>query len=56
MTEQQTGEDGLRIVKLAAENVKRLKAIEITPSGDVVRITDMNEWPEDLRLREFPEF
>jgi hypothetical protein len=42
MTEQKTGEDGLRIVRLTAANVKRLKAVDITPDGDVVRITGKN--------------
>lgn len=37
-----TGEQWLRIVSLKAENVKRLKAVEITPDGDVVRITGRN--------------
>lgn len=31
-----------RIIKLEAENVKRLKAISITPTGNVVRITGKN--------------
>lgn len=32
----------MRIVKLTAENVKKLRAIEITPTGDVVTITGKN--------------
>ena len=32
----------MRIIKLTAENIKKLKAIEITPKGDVVRITGKN--------------
>lgn len=34
--------DPLRIVRLTAENVKRLKAVEITPTGDLVTITGRN--------------
>ncbi|MDN6798154.1 MAG: AAA family ATPase [Propionibacterium sp.] len=34
--------DPLRIVRLTAENVKRLKAVEITPDGDLVTITGRN--------------
>ena len=34
--------DPLRIVSLTAENVKRLKAVEITPTGDIVTITGRN--------------
>jgi len=33
----------LKILKLQAENVKKLKAIEITPDGDVIKITGKNE-------------
>jgi ABC-type cobalamin/Fe3+-siderophores transport system ATPase subunit len=32
----------MRILKLTAENVKKLKTVEITPSGDVVQITGAN--------------
>lgn len=32
----------MKILRLAAENFKRLKAIEITPDGNVVRITGRN--------------
>lgn len=32
----------MRIVKLTAENVKKLRAVEITPTGDVVTITGKN--------------
>ena len=32
----------MKIVKLEAENVKRLKAVEITPAGNVVEITGKN--------------
>ncbi len=35
-------ENDLRIVRLTAENVKRLKAVEIVPEGDVVLITGRN--------------
>lgn len=35
-------DDPLRIVSLTAENVKRLRAVEITPTGDVVTITGRN--------------
>ena len=31
-----------KIIKLQAENVKRLKAIEITPAGNTVIITGKN--------------
>lgn len=33
----------MKILKLQAENVKKLKAIEITPDGDVIKITGKNE-------------
>lgn len=33
----------LRIVKLTAENYKRLKAVEITPTGELVEITGRNK-------------
>lgn len=33
----------MRIVKLQAENVKKLKAVEIIPEGNVVKITGKNE-------------
>jgi len=33
----------MRIVKLQAENVKKLKAVEIAPEGNVVKITGKNE-------------
>ncbi len=32
----------MRIVSLSAENIKRLKVVEITPKGDVVQITGRN--------------
>lgn len=32
----------MRIVSLTAENIKRIKAVEITPDGDVVTITGRN--------------
>jgi len=32
----------MKIVRLTAENVKRLKAVQITPSGDLVTITGRN--------------
>lgn len=32
----------MKIIKLTAENVKRLKAVEITPEGPVVKITGKN--------------
>ena len=32
----------MKIIKLTAENVKRLRAVEITPAGDVVTITGRN--------------
>ena len=32
----------MRIIKLKAENIKRLKAVEITPTGDVVQVTGRN--------------
>lgn len=32
----------MRIVKLIAENIKKLKAVEISPDGDVVKITGRN--------------
>jgi DNA repair exonuclease SbcCD ATPase subunit len=32
----------LKIIKLTAENVKKIRAIEITPTGDVVTITGKN--------------
>lgn len=35
--------EGLRILKLAAENFMRLKAVEITPDGNTVMITGKNE-------------
>lgn len=34
--------EGLKIVRLEAENVKRLKAVSITPQGNVVEITGAN--------------
>lgn len=37
-----TETDGLRIISLQAENVKRLRAIEIRPDGDVVVIAGRN--------------
>ena len=33
----------MKIIRLAAENVKRLRAVEITPTGDLVHITGGNE-------------
>lgn len=33
----------MKIVKFTAENVKRLKAVEITPDGNIVRITGKNQ-------------
>ena len=33
----------MKIIKLKAENVKRLKAVEITPAGAVIRVTGRNE-------------
>ena len=33
----------MKIIKLKAENVKRLKAVEITPTGAIVRVTGRNE-------------
>ena len=33
----------MKIIKLTAENVKRLKAVEITPTGAIVRVTGRNE-------------
>ena len=32
----------MRIIRLAAENVKRLVAVEITPKGNVIEITGKN--------------
>ena len=32
----------MKIIKLVANNIKKLKAIEITPKGDVIRITGKN--------------
>lgn len=32
----------MRIVKLIAENVQKLRAVEITPNGDIVRISGRN--------------
>ena len=32
----------MRIIKLKAENIKRLKAVEITPTGDIVQVTGRN--------------
>ena len=34
--------DALRIVKLEAENIKAIKAVEITPAGNLVEITGRN--------------
>lgn len=34
--------DNLRIIKFQAENVKRIKAVEITPSGEVVEVMGKN--------------
>lgn len=39
---QDTKPSNLRIVSLRAENIKKLVAIEITPKGDLVRITGRN--------------
>ncbi len=33
----------MKIIKLAAENIKRLKAVEIVPEGNMVKITGRNE-------------
>ena len=33
----------MKIIKLQAENIKKLKAVEITPDGNVVKITGRNE-------------
>lgn len=35
-------EHGLRILKMGARNIMRLTAVEITPTGDVIRITGRN--------------
>lgn len=32
----------MKIIKLTAENVKKLRAVEITPTGDLVEITGRN--------------
>lgn len=32
----------MKIVKLTAENIKRLKAVEITPTGALVEVTGKN--------------
>ncbi len=32
----------MKVIKLVANNIKKLKAIEITPKGDVIRITGKN--------------
>ena len=32
----------MRIIRLQAENIKRLQAVEIEPHGDVVKITGKN--------------
>ena len=32
----------MRIIKLKAENIKRLKAAEITPTGDLIQVTGRN--------------
>ena len=32
----------MKIVRLTAENIKRLVAVEITPDGNVVQITGKN--------------
>lgn len=37
-----TNDKGLRIVSLQAENIKRLKAVDITPDGDTVVISGRN--------------
>lgn len=34
---------GLKIISLKAENIKRLKAVEINPEGNIVKITGSNE-------------
>lgn len=41
-TKKEIGENGLRIVSLIAENVKKLTAVEITPAGDIVTIAGKN--------------
>lgn len=33
----------MKIVRLTSENIKRLRAVEITPKGDVIQITGKNE-------------
>ena len=35
----------MRIIKLQAENVKRIKAVEISPTGDLVIISGRNAQP-----------
>ena len=43
MPKQKTQKNkGLRILKLQAENVKKIKAVEITPEGDVVIVSGKN--------------
>lgn len=42
MAKKEIGENGLRIVSLQAENVKKLTAVEITPSGDIVTVAGPN--------------
>jgi hypothetical protein len=37
------GKEKMKIVKLTAENYKRLSAVEITPDGNTVLITGKNE-------------
>lgn len=41
-TTDSTSQQGLRVVNLKAENFKRLKAIDITPEGDVVFVGGKN--------------
>lgn len=40
--QQPIGENGLRIVSFTAENIKKLVAVEITPSGGIVTIAGKN--------------
>ena len=43
MPKQKTQKNkGLRILKLQAENIKKIKAVEITPEGDVVIVSGRN--------------
>lgn len=42
MAKKEIGENGLRIINLTAENIKKLVAVEIKPNGDIVTITGPN--------------